>query len=69
MASAHVSLKLIRQRLRMAVSREERCFIPHDSKSDLPLDIWTKIVGPKCLFCYLLLKTIFIVIYDTALGN
>ena len=35
MASAHVILKKIKQRSRVAVSREE--VIPQDSKSDLPL--------------------------------
>ena len=37
MASAQWILKKIRQRLGVTVSQEEKWYVPHDSKSDLPL--------------------------------
>ena len=37
MASAHVILKEIRQRLRVAVSQSGRKVVTHNSKRDLPL--------------------------------
>ena len=42
MDSTYVILKQIRQNLRVAVSREEKWYIPHDSKSDLPLVLLLK---------------------------
>ena len=42
MASAQVILKQIRQILRVAVSREEKWYIPQDTNSDLPLSTINK---------------------------
>ena len=49
MASVPAILKSIRQRLREAVSREEKWYIPHNSKTDLPLSLLTYLLMERRL--------------------